>query len=142
MQRSTTSPDDFIRALPDDVRADIATLDAEIATIMAGRERVLWEGAMWGGTHQRIVGYGAYRRQGRTGDPVEWFVIGLAAQKRYISLYVSAVDDGAYLVKTFADRLGKVKVGSANITFRRLAEVDRAALSEMLERARDLTSDD
>ena len=140
MERSTVTPDDFIRSLPDDVRDDIATLDLEIAAIMAGRERVLWEGVLWGGTEQRIIGYGSYRIRNRAGSQVDWFVIGLARQKDHISLYVNAAEDGVYLAKRYADRLGKVKVGSANVTFKRLADVDRGVLVEMLTRTRDLTS--
>jgi hypothetical protein len=73
----------------------------------------------------------------RTGD-VEWFVVGLAAQKAYLSLYVNAAEDGQYLAKRYADRLGRVKVGSANVSFRRLADLDLPAALEMAERARDL----
>ena len=126
MQRSDTDPDQFIASLPDGVREDIAALDAEIAAIMAGHERVLWEGVMWGGTEQRIIGYGAQRYVNRSGQDVDWFLIGLARQKGHLSLYVNAADDGAYLGQRYADRLGKVKVGSATITFKRLADLDMA----------------
>lgn len=138
MQRSSTSPDDFIASLPDGVRDDIAMLDAQLSRIFEGHERVLWEGPMWGGTEQRIVGYGAYRQDGRRGAAVDWFVIGLAVQKAHLSLYVSAAEDGQYLAKRYADRLGKVKVGSANVTFKRLADLDLSVALEMAERARDL----
>jgi hypothetical protein len=138
MQRSSTSPDDFIAALPDGARDDIAMLDAQLARIFEGHERVLWEGPMWGGTDQRIIGYGAYRYEGRSGSAGDWFVIGLAVQKAHLSLYVSAAEDGQYLAKRYADRLGKVKAGSANVTFKRLADVDLSVLLEMAEHARDL----
>ena len=139
MQRSSTTPDEHIASLPEDVRVDIAALDAELSRIFAGHERVLWEGPMWGGTHQRIIGYGAYRQASRSGgDAVDWFVIGLAVQKAHLSLYVGAAEDGQYLAKRYADRLGKVKVGSANVTFRRLADVELPVVLEMAERARDL----
>ncbi len=141
MERSPISPDDHLRSLPDDVRDDIATLDAEITAIMAGRERVLWEGVLWGGTQQRIIGYGSYRSRNRSGTEVDWFVIGLArAEATHLSLYVSAVEDGVYLVRRYANRLGKAKVGSANVTFKRVADLDHGALVEMLTKARDLTS--
>jgi len=65
-------------------------------------------------------------------------VIGLAVQKAHLSLYVSAAEDGRYLVKRYADRLGRVKVGSANVTFKRLSDVDLSVLLEMARRARDL----
>jgi hypothetical protein len=116
----------------------MAALDAELARVFAEHERVLWEGPMWGGTHQRIIGYGALRQPRPSGETVDWFVVGLAAQKSYLSLYVSAVEDGQYLVKRYADRLGKVKVGSANVTFRRLADLHLPVALEMATRARDL----
>lgn len=141
MQRSSTTPDDHIASLPDGVREDIATLDTELTRIFADHERVLWEGPMWGGTHQRIIGYGAYRQENRSGDSVDWFVIGLAMQKAHLSLYVSAAEDGEYLAKRYADRLGKAKVGSANVTFRRLADLDLPVVLEMAERARDLMAE-
>lgn len=138
VQRSSTSPDDHIASLPGGVRDDIAELDAELTKIFAGHERVLWEGPMWGGTHQRIIGYGDYRQENRSGASVDWFVVGLAVQKSHLSLYVNAAEDGEYLAKRYADRLGKVKSGSANVTFKRLSDVELPVLLEMAERARDL----
>jgi hypothetical protein len=142
MQRSSTPPDEFIATLPEAVRDDVAMLDAQLSRVFTGQERVLWEGPMWGGTQQRIIGYGAYRYEGRSGATGDWFVMGLAAQKAHLSLYVSAAEDGQYLAKRYADRLGKVKVGSANIAFKRLADLDLAVVLEMAERARDLTRKD
>jgi hypothetical protein len=139
MDRSSTSPDEHIASLPDGVREDIAALDAAISGVMTGEERVLWEGKFWGGTQQRIIGYGAYRYKGRSGAEGEWFVVGLAAQKNYLSLYVNAADDDGYVIKRYADRLGKVKVGSANLQFKRAADVDLEVLREVVARARDLT---
>lgn len=138
MQRSATSPDEHIASLPDGTRDEIETLDAELTRIFSGLERVLWEGPMWGGTEQRIIGYGAVQQVNRTGAAVDWFIVGLAVQKSHLSLYVSAVEDGQYLVKSYAGRLGKVKAGSANVTFKRLSDVELPILLEMAERARDL----
>ncbi len=138
MHRSSTTPDEFIATLPDGIRDDIRTLDAELTRIFAGHERVLWEGPMWGGADQRIIGYGAYRHHGGSGASGDWFVVGLAAQKAHLSLYVSAAEDGRYLAKRYADRLGKVKVGSANVTFKRFADLDLPVVLEMAEHARDL----
>ncbi|HEX2142676.1 MAG TPA: DUF1801 domain-containing protein [Candidatus Limnocylindria bacterium] len=142
MQRSSRPPDELISSLPPDVQLDMRRLDQEISSVMAGLERVVWEGPMWGGTQQNIVGYGAYRYVNRSGNAVDWFMVGLAAQKNHLSLYVNAVDGKEYLVKSHASRLGKVKVGSANVTFKRLADVDLDALRQMLARARELMTGD
>jgi Domain of unknown function (DU1801) len=140
MERSTTtSPDQHIASLPDGVREDIAALDAAIFGVMAGEERVLWEGVFWGGTQQRIIGYGSYRYKGRSGAEDEWFVVGLAVQKNYLSLYVNAADDGGYLSERYASRLGKVKAKRANVQIKRAADVDLDVLREMVARARELT---
>ena len=96
----------------------------------------------WGGTEQTIIGYGDIRQPRPRGDEVEWFLVGLARQKNNFSIYLNAVEDGAYLGKQFADRLGKVKVGAASIGFRHLAAVDLDVLTEMLEYADSITPPD
>ena len=138
MKRSSTLPDEHIASLPDGVREDIATLDAAIVSAMPGEERVLWEGKFWGGTDQRIVGYGLNRYKGRSGAEGEWFIVGLAVQKNYLSVYVSGSADGTSLAKLYAPRLGKVKAGSANLQFKRAADLDLDVLRELVARAREL----
>jgi len=141
MQRSTTTtPDEHIAALPDGVREDIATLDAEISAVMSGLERVLWEGVFWGGSQQAIIGYGSYRYKGRSGAEGEWFVVGLAAQKNYLSLYVNAADGSQSLAKAYGPRIGKVKAGSGNLQFKRAADLDLEVLREMVARAKELAA--
>jgi hypothetical protein len=135
---SSTSPDEHIASLPDGVREDIASLDATIVDAMPGVERVVWEGKFWGGTDQRIIGYGSYHYRGRSGAKGEWFIVGLAVQKNYLSLYVTGNADGTSLAKLYAPRLGKVKAGSANLQFKRAADLDLDVLRELVARAREL----
>jgi hypothetical protein len=59
-------------------------------------------------------------------------------QKNYISLYVNAVADNKYLSQVYGKELGKVKVGSASISFRRLSDVNLEKLRHLLVRAREL----
>lgn len=95
----------------------------------------LWQGKMWGGTDQTILAYGAYDYVNRSGDEVRWYLIGLANQKAYVSLYVNAVRDGRYLGQVYADRLGQVKVGSASVSFRKLEDLDLDVVAEMVKDA-------
>jgi hypothetical protein len=138
MQRSETSPDDFLASLPYDTRAEMVAVDAALASAFEGEQRVLWEGPFWGGTQQRIIGYGSYRYRGRSGAEGDWFIVGLAAQKKYYSLYVNAAEDGEYLGQRYADRLGTVKAAKANVQFKRASDLDLAVLREMAARAREL----
>ena len=143
MEIVDTSPDEFLAAIEDEaVRADMSALDQLITEAMPGRRRVLYEGTFWGGTDQSIIGYGHLVQPRPKGEEVEWFLVGLARQKRNYSLYVNAVADGAYLGKRYEGRLGKVKLGSASIGFATLEAVDLDALRELLAEAHEITDPD
>ena len=58
MERTDTDVDGFLAAAGGPRGDDLRALDGIIREELAGLERVLWEGVMWGGTEQRIVGYG------------------------------------------------------------------------------------
>ena len=76
------------------------------------------------------------------GDPVEWFLVGLARQQRSFSIYVNAVLDGAYLLERYAGRLGTVKTGAASISFGGLDDVDVDELKALLSHAHDVSPED
>ncbi len=139
MQRSEVTPDEFLASLPTDVKADMDALDREISTVMTGAERVLWEGRFWGGSEQRIIGYGAYRYEGRSGRSGDWFVVGLAAQKNYLTVFVNAVADGRYLAESHAGTIGKAKIGRSSISFKRLSDINLPVLLELVGQAREVT---
>ena len=137
-----TSPDAYIASLPDKDRDSMTSIDGAIQRAMPDRRRVLWQGVFWGGTQQSIIGYGHIDQTGSSGNTVEWFLVGLARQKRNYSIYVNAVADRAYLAHRYADRLGKVKLGAASIGFRRLEDLDLAVLTELITEADSLTPPD
>ncbi|WP_353807807.1 hypothetical protein [Agromyces sp. SYSU T00194] len=141
MERTGTDVDAYLASLEGERGDAMRVLDARIAAELAGLERVLWEGGFWGGTEQRIIGYGAIMQPRPRGADVEWFLVGLAAQQRHVSVYVNAVEDGAYLVQSWADRLGRVKVGSAAVNVTRLDDLDLDALAALVRRAHELTPD-
>ncbi len=136
MQRTDRPVEEHIASLPDDVHADMARLDAEISLLMAGHQRVLWEGKFWGGTDQNIIGYGVYSYKGRSGASGEWFVVGLAAQKNYITVYGVAPSDDTAEAKAILDRLGKAKIGRSTVSFKRLSEIGLPTVLELVDRAR------
>lgn len=135
MERTSSSVAEYLASVDGSRGEDIRTLDELIRDQLSEPERHLYEGVLWGGTEQRIVGYGILDYRNKSGDEVEWFLVGLAAQKNYISMYVNAVDDGKYLLTRYEGRLGKVKQGSASISFSSLADLDLEVLTEMLGRA-------
>ena len=136
MEKVKRTPDAYIKSLPDEVRPAIQKLDKEISKIFKDGSRVLWTGTFWGGSEQNIIGYGdlIYERRGKR---TEWFSVGLALQKNYISLYVNAVEDGKYLGQRYGKELGKVKIGASSVSFKSLDDVDMPMLRKMLKQAKD-----
>lgn len=135
MEKSATDPADYIKSLPAEVRADVDLLDAAISKVMSDHVKTLWEGRFWGGSDQHIIGYGDYSYERADGETVEWFIVGLASQKRYISVYINAVDDDGYLVEKYADQLGKAKIGKSSISFGSLDDIDLDVLLDLVDRA-------
>jgi len=126
----------YIDSLPDELHQSIKHLDKIISEIMVGHSRVLWEGTLWGGTKQEIIGYGDYTINLSRGKKSEWFMVGLAIQKNYISIYVNAVEDGRYVAEKYRSELGKVKVGKSSISFKRLADLNMDTLQKVISIAR------
>ncbi len=130
-----SSPDDYIASQEPDVREVLDELHTLIKKALPNQDFCLWEGVFWGGSEQRIIGYGNYSYLRSDKTRVEWFIVGLARQKNYFSVYVNAVDDGQYLTERYGPQLGKVKTGKSSITFRNLEDVNLDVLSEMIEHA-------
>ena len=130
--------DEYLASLPEGVREDMTALDAVIGPVMAGLPRELYVGKFWGGSDQEIIGYGRVAYPRADGKEVEWFMVGLAKQKQYLSVYISAVEDGKYLSETSGPGLGKVKVGKSSISFKSVDDIDLEALGALVSRARGL----
>jgi hypothetical protein len=79
-----------------------------------------------------MIGYGSYHYRGASGREGDWPVIAVASNARYISLYVMATVGDAYLVETYRDRLPKASIGRSCVRFRRLEDLDRAELTQLL----------
>jgi hypothetical protein len=137
MDRTDTEPDVFIDSLPEPMCTDLSKVDAVLSKVMKGHSRVLWGGTFWGGSEQSIIGYGDYTYQRSDKKTVDWFILGLAPQKNYNSIYINASDDDGYIIQKYADRLGKVKVRSAAVTFKSADDLDLAVLEEVATLARD-----
>ena len=101
----------------------------------------MWEGVFWGGSEQRIIGYGNFSYQRSDKKQVEWFLVGLTRQKNYFSVYVNAVEGKHYLAELYGSRLGKVKTGKSSISFRNLSDVNLDMLREMIEHAGKITTE-
>jgi hypothetical protein len=135
MKITDRNVEEYIASLDDSVRSDIEKLYGQISDHMPGIEPKLWEGKFWGGTQQSIIGFGdlTYTRSDK--KTVEWFMVGLTAQKNYISIYINATEDSQHVVKKYGHLLGKVKLGSASISFKKLSDVNVDELLKLVDKA-------
>lgn len=131
MQKTTADIESYLASLPDEYKDDMMKLDKEISKVMKGETRDLWGGKFWGGSEQSIIGYKDCNYTNSKKEIVKWFCVGLALQKNYISVYISA-----YKVKDHVAKLGKVKAGSSSISFKKLSDVNLDELLKLVEIAK------
>jgi glutaminase len=66
---------------------------------------------------------------GREGD---WFRIGLASNKNYVSLYICAMEGKTYVAEKFKKQFPKASVGKHCVRFKRLSDLDKSALAKLI----------
>jgi hypothetical protein len=108
-------------------RADLARLDRLIRDTLPELEVHESEGT---------VGYGPFHYRYASGREGDAYRVSVASRKTGISLYVLALnEDGEYLAESRADRFPKANVGKSCVRFKRLDDLDEAALRDVLAEA-------
>lgn len=138
MDKTNRNVGTFLNALPENDRHDMRTLDAALSETMEGLPKTLYKGVLWGGSNQQIIGYATYSYTRSDKQEVESFIVGLALQKKYISVYISAVEDREYLSEKYGKDVGKVKVGKSTISFLSLKDIGLEKLLAIVARAREI----
>ncbi|HUP83251.1 MAG TPA: DUF1801 domain-containing protein [Candidatus Limnocylindria bacterium] len=130
MSTDARTPDEYIDRLEEPRRTYIRELHGLIRTNAPKLEPHLASG---------MLAYGPYEYRGKSGSGT-WFRLGLASQKRYISLYVMAEDlvTGGYLAESYKDRLPKANIGKSCLRFKRPEDLDRATLTKLIKEAATL----
>ncbi len=117
----------YIQQLSEPRRSDIRALHELIQRTVPHLEPTMEFG---------LLGYGKYHYRYPSGREGDWMLIGLASNKNYISLYVTATSaDNRYLAETYKDRLPKASIGKSCIRFKRLGDLDQDALAALLREA-------
>ncbi|HSJ35120.1 MAG TPA: DUF1801 domain-containing protein [Acidimicrobiia bacterium] len=120
--------DAFLAGIEDEAKREDAR---ELRQMMA--EVTGDDGAMWGDS---IVGFGSYHYRYASGREGDWFEVGFSPRKRNLTVYlVSGFRDRDGLLP----RLGKHTTGKACLYLRRLSDVDRDVLRQLVEASVDQT---
>jgi hypothetical protein len=80
----------------------------------------------------QMIGYGWYAYSNSKGPAGDWFSVGLANRKAYISLYAMASADGGYLVEAMRDRFAGEKTGRSCVNLTKPDRVDDDAVRELV----------
>jgi hypothetical protein len=82
-----------------------------------------------------MLAYGPHHYKYESGCEGDGFRIGVASNQNYISLYVGPCGDGL-LAERYKEALPKAKIGKGCVRFKRLGDLDEAALKKLIrERA-------
>ena len=127
MHGSSTAPthDAYIAALDEPRRSDVRVLHDLIRSTVPELEPTMAFG---------ILGYGTYHYRYASGREGDSTVVGLASNKRHLSLYVACAH-GRDLAESYAARLPKASIGKGCIRVRRVADLDLDVLAELLREA-------
>jgi hypothetical protein len=82
-----------------------------------------------------MLAYGPFRYRYETGREGESARVSVACRKSGLSLYVNCVTSDGYLSEQHAGHFPKAKVGKSCIAFKRLADLDSAALTRLMKLA-------
>lgn len=123
-KKTKASVDRFINSLANEqTRTDCF----EIVKMM--KQAAKAEPAMWGDS---IVGFGEYTMTYANGSQLPWPMIGFSPRKQYLTLYIDpSLENYASLLK----KLGKHSTSKVCLYIKKLADVDKAVLKEIISRS-------
>jgi hypothetical protein len=120
-ERIAATPEAYVDGLESPRREDIGRLHERIRAVAPSLAASAAEG---------MLTYGKYMYKSRSGRAGEWFPLGVASNKAYISLYASPVN-----LEPYVARLPKANLGRGCIRFKRLDDVDLEVLDEVIRAA-------
>ena len=118
------SVEEVIDAAADERRREDARAVLDLMREVTGAEPVVWGPSM--------IGFGRQPYTTADGKEHEWFAVGLAPRKAALTLYgLTAYGSNADLL----ERLGPHTTGKGCVYVKRVADLDRDVLTEMVQRA-------
>ena len=115
---------DFLQGVSDEKKRRDSLAVLELMREVTGEEP-----RMWG---ESIVGFGSCRSRYATGTEGEWFLTGFSPRQKCLTLYINP---GFGRYQDLVRRLGRCRTARACLHIRRLEDVDREVLRELVRRS-------
>ncbi len=118
------SVDEFLAKVEPESRRNDAIEVSEMMSQLTGEPA-----KMWGDS---IVGFGSYHYVYASGREGDWMRIGFSPRKTALTLYIMS---GFSKYDALLERLGKYKTGKSCLYIKKLSDVDRNALTELMRQS-------
>lgn len=114
-------------------RDDLEKLSALVREAAPNLRRYFHQGTPAGsaGMRMKMIGHGRFRYSIQSGEWTSWPVIGVALQRHYISVYVSATKDRLPIVRSYMGALGESRMGRNNFSFERFGDLNATNLFKL-----------
>ena len=115
----------YISSLPEPKRGEVQELHRIVLKISPQTKLWFFDGR---NSENKVVsnpniGYGFQILNYANGESKEWFQIGISPNKTGISVYILSIKDRTYLIKTYANSIGKASVTGYCIKFKSLKDI-------------------
>lgn len=115
------SVEDFLNSIEDEqIRKDCLEISKMMEAATKARPK------MWGAS---IVGFGSYHYVGKSGREGDWMLTGFSPRKQNLTLYLMGGFDSE---KDLLKKLGKHKTSVGCLYIKKLADVDKKVLKELV----------
>ena len=125
MRRSGRSVEEFLAGVPDEQRREDSR---RLCTMM--QEITGQPPAMWGAS---IIGFGTYHYRYASGHEGDSALASFAPRRQHLAIYLVGEFESRY--RSVLARLGPHKSGKGCLYIKRLDDVDRDALRELIDRS-------
>lgn len=120
-KKTEVDPNEFINTIEDKQKAEDCKEIMKMMEKASGHQPKMWGAA--------IIGYGSYRYVGKSGASGDWPIIAVAPRKQNISIMMM---NGYKGVEDLLAKLGKHKTGVGCLYIKRLGDIDKKILNEMI----------
>ena len=113
---------DFISGIEDKVKRDDCRELMKLMAKVTGNRAKMWGSA--------IVGYGKYHYKYESGREGDFFLTGFSPRKQALSIYIVS---GFSINPELMEKLGKYKTGKSCLYVKKLDDVDRSVLAQLVK---------
>lgn len=83
--------------------------------------------------YNSVIGYGKFPYETKSGRKGDWFMLGLASQKSYISVYCCAIEGDRYIAEKYSGKIGTKDIGKSCIRFKKFEDINWEELEKLVK---------